>query len=96
MRFQCWSTRCSSASSIKIPLGSRLLASALGYAYALTGRVGDGVALLEQALRQAEALKVVYRYALWLAWLGEAYLLAGLQDALGLRPACRRARHRAH
>jgi tetratricopeptide (TPR) repeat protein len=36
--------------------------------------------LLEQAVRQSEALNVYFRYALWLAWLGEAYLLAGRAD----------------
>jgi class 3 adenylate cyclase/tetratricopeptide (TPR) repeat protein len=60
-----------------IPLGSRLLASALGYAYALGGRVTEGIPLLEQAVQHSEALRVYFRYALWLTWLGEAYLLAG-------------------
>ena len=46
----------------------------------MRGRVADGLPLLEQAVRQAEALKVVFRLALWLAWLGEAHLLAGRPD----------------
>ena len=63
-----------------IPLGSRLLASALGYAYTLCGRVTEGLPLLEQAVQQSVALKVYFRYALWLAWLGEACLLTGRVD----------------
>jgi tetratricopeptide (TPR) repeat protein len=52
----------------------------VGYTYALSGRVGDGVLLLEQATRETEELEIFFRYALWLAWLGEAYLLAGRAD----------------
>jgi tetratricopeptide (TPR) repeat protein len=42
--------------------------------------VTDAVPLLEQAVQQTENLKVFFRYSLWLAWLGEAYLLAGRPD----------------
>jgi MalT-like TPR region len=64
-------------------IGPRLLASALGCTYALSERVSDGTRLLEHAVRETEALKIFFRYALWLAWLGEASLLAGrMGDAL--------------
>ena len=33
--------------------------------------------LLEHAVRETEALKIFFRYALWLVWLGKASLLAG-------------------
>jgi tetratricopeptide (TPR) repeat protein len=57
-----------------------LLASALGYAYALAGQVAAGISLLEQAVQQSKALNIFFRYALWLSWLGEAYLLADRTD----------------
>ena len=61
-------------------MGTRLLASALGYAYALSGCTTEGVTLLEEAVRETAALGVFFRYALWLSWLGEAHLLAGQLD----------------
>jgi tetratricopeptide (TPR) repeat protein len=54
----------------------------LGYAYALSGRVAEGIPLLEHALSAIETM----RYgSVWFlpAWLGEAYVLADrLEDAL--------------
>src|SRR5262249_25777941 len=72
--------RCEAAS---IPMGSRLLPSALGYAHALAGRPDIGGPLIENAVRKAEGLQVVFRYALWLRWLGEAFLLAGARSEAG-------------
>jgi class 3 adenylate cyclase/tetratricopeptide (TPR) repeat protein len=61
----------------EIRLGTRLMASALGYTYALAGRAAHGAEMLEEAVRQARSLNAVFRYPLWLAWLAHAYLLAG-------------------
>jgi hypothetical protein len=50
-------------------------------------------------VRQADALKVVFRYALWLAWLGETYALAGRHDAaleLAARAVARAEAHSEH
>jgi tetratricopeptide (TPR) repeat protein len=50
------------------------VAAALGYAYALSGRLAEALPLLEQAVEQASPLRAAH--------LGEAYLMAGrLEDA---------------
>jgi predicted ATPase len=55
------------------------VASALGYAYLLAGRLPEALPLLEQAVEQDTTQAY---YPLWLAHLGEAYLLTGaLEDA---------------
>jgi tetratricopeptide (TPR) repeat protein len=57
-------------------------ASALGYAYALSGRLAEALPLLEQAVEQSATMKQMAYYPLWVAHLGEAYLLAGrIEDA---------------
>jgi tetratricopeptide (TPR) repeat protein len=53
------------------------LAMAAGYARVLTGRLRDGLALLEEGATMGETLRMVWRVAYRLAWLGEAYLRAG-------------------
>jgi tetratricopeptide (TPR) repeat protein len=54
------------------------IASHLGYAYALSGRVAEAVPLLEQAVGQIVLTRGMG--ALWMAYLSEAYLLAGRID----------------
>jgi len=57
-------------------------ASHLGYALALSGRVVDGVRLLEEALRDPGSTGSA-SHALLVAYLGESYLLAGrIEEAL--------------
>ena len=51
----------------------------LGYAYALSGRLLEGVALLEEAVADPGATGAA-NHPLFLAHLGEAYLLAGRRD----------------
>jgi tetratricopeptide (TPR) repeat protein len=51
----------------------------LGYAYALAGRLPEGVALLEEALADPAATGIA-NHPLFLAYLGEAHLLAGRPD----------------
>jgi len=51
------------------------IASPLGYAYALNGRLADGLSLLEQAVEATEQRGAVH--ALRIAHLAEAHLLAG-------------------
>ena len=51
----------------------------LGYAYALSGRLPEGVALMEEALADPEATGTT-QHPLLLAYLGEAHLLAGRRD----------------
>jgi tetratricopeptide (TPR) repeat protein len=65
-----------------MPLDTRVLASALGYAYALAGQVADGISLLEQAVQQSEALSIFFRYALWLAGLGIVEAMGQLNTRL--------------
>jgi tetratricopeptide (TPR) repeat protein len=65
-----------------IPLFVPQLATALGVAYALEGRVAAGLALVEQGVDQEPAMHRSRRLALMVAWLSEAYLLAGrLEEA---------------
>jgi tetratricopeptide (TPR) repeat protein len=54
-----------------------LVASPLGYAYALSGRLAEALPLLEQAVEHCAATKQMLCYPLLVAHLGEAYLLAG-------------------
>ncbi|MFQ5895505.1 MAG: tetratricopeptide repeat protein [Nitrospinota bacterium] len=56
------------------------VASALGYAYALGGRVAEGLLLLEQAVERAASIGLMSYHSLRLAWLSEAHLLAGRID----------------
>ena len=56
------------------------VASSLGAAYALSGRTADALPLLEQAVEQAVAMRLMADHALRVAWLGEAYLRAGRLD----------------
>src|SRR4029453_5085409 len=51
-----------------------------GYAYALSGRVSEALPLLEQALEEVERSGFLYEQALHVAWLSEAYLLAGRRE----------------
>jgi tetratricopeptide (TPR) repeat protein len=58
------------------------LAVALGLAYTLDGRVAAGLALVEDGVEQEVASARARRLALFVAWLSEAYLLAGrLEEA---------------
>jgi len=54
-------------------------AAHLGYAYALSGRLPEGVALIEEALADPEATGTIH-HPLLLAYLGEAHLVAGRRD----------------
>ncbi|HSF01754.1 MAG TPA: hypothetical protein VLA62_02005, partial [Solirubrobacterales bacterium] len=54
-------------------------ASHLGYAYALSGRLPEGVALMEEAVADP-ATTGTTNHPLFLAYLGEAHLLAGRRD----------------
>src|SRR5262249_28997886 len=57
------------------------IAADLGVAYALSGRVTEALALLEQTVQHGTAIRAVYQ-ALWVAGLGESYRLAGhLEEA---------------
>src|SRR5262249_1180404 len=51
-------------------------ASSLGLAYALSGRLDEGIALLERSARHAESLGFAYSHALVMTTLAEARLLA--------------------
>jgi tetratricopeptide (TPR) repeat protein len=66
----------------------------LGYAYARAGRVAEALPLLEQGAAERLMVGRWAEYSLRLAWLSEAYLLAGrVEDALDAAgQALRRAR----
>jgi tetratricopeptide (TPR) repeat protein len=57
----------------------------LGYAYALSGRIAEGIPLLEHAVSGIETMGYGSAQPLFLMYLGEAYVLADrLEDALVL------------
>jgi len=56
-----------------------MTAGALGFAYAMTGRLADALPLLEQAVERAQRVDR-RRETQWLAYLSEAYLRAGRLD----------------
>jgi tetratricopeptide (TPR) repeat protein len=59
-----------------------IVASLLGSAYSLAGRVAEGLPLLELAVAQAASMGLMYGHSLWGSLLGEGYLLAGrLEEA---------------
>src|SRR5262249_36680566 len=61
-------------------------ATHLGYAYTLSGRLPEGVVLMEEALADPAATGTT-NHPLFLAYLGEAHLLAGRRDdALAVAP----------
>src|SRR5262249_22240446 len=70
----------------------------LGYAYALSGRTADGLAVLEEALEAMEAMGMYQWRTPLLVHLGEVYLLANRRDdALALAESCLMlARERGH
>jgi tetratricopeptide (TPR) repeat protein len=58
----------------------RIVASRLGYAYALSGRIAEALPLLEQAIEGVPSRRAESANRQYLAWLGEAYLMVGRQD----------------
>jgi tetratricopeptide (TPR) repeat protein len=56
---------------------SASISSTVGYAYLLGGRVDEAVALLTEAIEQANATKSMFGHSLRLAYLGEAVFLMG-------------------
>src|SRR5207245_7174479 len=67
----------------------------LGSAQALSGRVSDGLVLLEHAAAEGRAITVSFR-SLLLAHLGEAYLLAGRLDDASVHARQALELHQAH
>jgi class 3 adenylate cyclase/tetratricopeptide (TPR) repeat protein len=66
--------------SASLPVWFPTVGTTLGLAYAMAGRLAEGVSLLEQAVEQAVAMRIMYNHAFRLCCLGEAYLLAGRRD----------------
>jgi class 3 adenylate cyclase/tetratricopeptide (TPR) repeat protein len=63
-----------------LPLVFPLLASSLGEAYALSGRPGEAISLLEEADRQAVSMQRMGGQPMLLVRLGDAYFRAGRLD----------------
>ncbi len=57
------------------------IVAALGYGYAMAGRVPEGVHLLDQAVEQAISAEYVVLQSRWAGWMSEACLLGGRRDA---------------
>jgi tetratricopeptide (TPR) repeat protein len=66
--------------SANIPFWFPRVGSALGFAYTLTGRVAEGLPLLEQAVTQGVAIGQMVFQPLWTACLAEAYLVSGRRE----------------
>jgi tetratricopeptide (TPR) repeat protein len=58
------------------PTYFHMIAAFLGSAYAMCGRVADSLAVLEEAIEQSIATKLMARHTIILVALGESYLLA--------------------
>ncbi len=56
------------------------IASGLGHAYALAGRIAEALPLLEEAAARGASIKLLGGQSIRLAYLSEAYLLAGRMD----------------
>jgi tetratricopeptide (TPR) repeat protein len=61
------------------------VSATLGYAYTLTGRVAEALPLLQQAAAQDTSRGISAAHARWVAYLSEAYLLAGRMDEAAVR-----------
>jgi predicted ATPase/class 3 adenylate cyclase len=61
----------------------RPIAAALGYACALAGRLAEGRALLEEALRESRRMGALQGQTLYVAWLSAVCLLEGRVDEAG-------------
>ena len=64
----------------KLPAWSSNIASILGYAYAQSGRMEEGVLLMQQAIEASRASGGMVNHASEVTRLGEAFLLAGRLD----------------
>jgi class 3 adenylate cyclase/tetratricopeptide (TPR) repeat protein len=68
-----------------LPQLSPMVGDVLGYFYAQSGRVAEGITLLEEALRAMESMAMIQWRSPLIARLGETYLLANRpEDALTL------------
>ena len=70
------------------------VASPLGAAYALSGRIAEALPLLEQAVEQAASMRFMPHVSIALAALSEGHLLAGRSNEAMRRAQC--ALERAH
>jgi len=61
----------------------RGIVAGLGFASALQGRLAEGRALLEEAIRESPRMGARQRPPLWVAWLSEVCRLAGHGDEAG-------------
>jgi class 3 adenylate cyclase/tetratricopeptide (TPR) repeat protein len=69
--------------SANMPFWFPRVGSVLGFAYTLTGRIAEGLPLLEQAVAQGITMEQVVFQPLWVAYLAEACLVAGrMEDAV--------------
>jgi DNA-binding NtrC family response regulator/tetratricopeptide (TPR) repeat protein len=66
-----------------VPVWFPLVAAPLGAAYALSGRIDEATALLEDAVREHAEMQRMGGHALWVGWLAEAYLAGGRIDRAG-------------
>ncbi len=65
-----------------LPFFSVAVSGSLGYAYALSGRIADGIPLLEHTVNAIGTMRLGAVQPLYLGYLGEAYVLADrLADA---------------
>jgi class 3 adenylate cyclase/tetratricopeptide (TPR) repeat protein len=63
-----------------VPIWRPWVTAVLGAAYAENGRTVEGVALLEEAIRDAEATRFMFGQSRRVAWLADAHRLAGRID----------------
>jgi len=67
---------------LNITIWTPIVMASLGRVHACSGRIGEGVAMLEQALTAHESAGIGYCHSMSVVQLGEAYLLADrIEDA---------------
>lgn len=86
---------------LNLPFFFPLMASPLGYAYALSGRIVEALPLVEKAVEQAISMGRVSELALWISYLSETYLWArrideALEQALHALTLSRESKERGN
>jgi tetratricopeptide (TPR) repeat protein len=74
---ECLTTALEMIETANLPFYLPWIACSLGYAHALSGEPVEGIAHVEAGLERARSMNVMVHHPLWLAYLSEAYLLAG-------------------
>jgi tetratricopeptide (TPR) repeat protein len=68
----------------QLPFFAHFIRPMLGYSYVLSGRVCDGIAMIEEGVQRTATIGTGLHEAVFVTYLSEAYLLAGRQGDAAL------------